>query len=256
MAKNSELGLTISLRMRTVSRANKELAIPRHVRAVLVDEDVVLVDARRGLFFAIPPSRVRAFSALMGGTEQGMAVPASDVAEVQQELLDEGLLRRTGGVISSRKSAHGLTLHVPEIAPAAESNSVVGSLSSASRSDRVILLVSFVIVWSFLRLASLHRLLTLMRFLKRHTVRAASVEETNSLVGALPQSVVRMFISTACLESSLATMLATLLRRRSLTWHLGVRTRPFGAHAWVECGGRRFEEGEPIASTMTPVLSV
>jgi hypothetical protein len=46
-----------------------------------------------------------------------------------------------------------------------------------------------------------------------------------------------------CLDRSLATVLLVRLRGRSLSWHTGVRTPPFAAHAWVEAEGRPV--GEP-----------
>ncbi|WP_433269054.1 lasso peptide biosynthesis B2 protein [Actinosynnema sp. CS-041913] len=46
-----------------------------------------------------------------------------------------------------------------------------------------------------------------------------------------------------CLPRSIATALLCRLRGTWPTWRVGVRTAPFGAHAWVEAEGRPV--GEP-----------
>ncbi|WFB11426.1 lasso peptide biosynthesis B2 protein [Streptomyces sp. LX-29] len=47
-----------------------------------------------------------------------------------------------------------------------------------------------------------------------------------------------------CLQRSLATALLCRMRGSWPTWCTGVRTAPFGAHAWVEAEGRPVGEPE------------
>ncbi|RJO78080.1 lasso peptide biosynthesis B2 protein [Nocardia panacis] len=48
-----------------------------------------------------------------------------------------------------------------------------------------------------------------------------------------------------CLQRSVATALLCRLRGHWPTWCVGVRTQPFGAHAWVEAEGRAVDEPHP-----------
>ncbi len=58
-----------------------------------------------------------------------------------------------------------------------------------------------------------------------------------------------------CLPRSIATALLCRVHGSWPTWHAGVRTIPFRAHAWVEAEGRPVDE--PLSTTqMRPVLTV
>ncbi|MFC0601087.1 lasso peptide biosynthesis B2 protein [Streptomyces palmae] len=58
-----------------------------------------------------------------------------------------------------------------------------------------------------------------------------------------------------CLQRSLATALLCRMTGAWPTWHTGVRTAPFRAHAWVEVDGRPIGEPHP-ADYYTPTLTV
>ncbi|MFE6976005.1 lasso peptide biosynthesis B2 protein [Streptomyces sp. NPDC057682] len=58
-----------------------------------------------------------------------------------------------------------------------------------------------------------------------------------------------------CLPRSLATALLCRMRGHWPTWCSGVRTSPFGAHAWVEAEGRPVGEPQDIA-TYRPMVTV
>ncbi|WP_236700605.1 lasso peptide biosynthesis B2 protein [Allosalinactinospora lopnorensis] len=57
----------------------------------------------------------------------------------------------------------------------------------------------------------------------------------------------------ACLETSLAAVIAALLLRRSLGWCIGARLMPYAAHAWVEAQGHPV--GEAHAPPTAPACS-
>ncbi|MFI6014085.1 lasso peptide biosynthesis B2 protein [Streptomyces sp. NPDC051243] len=58
-----------------------------------------------------------------------------------------------------------------------------------------------------------------------------------------------------CLQRSLATTLLCRMRGHWPTWCSGVRTAPFGAHAWVEADGKPV--GEPAdTATYRPMITV
>ncbi|MFF0869963.1 lasso peptide biosynthesis B2 protein [Nonomuraea sp. NPDC003560] len=58
-----------------------------------------------------------------------------------------------------------------------------------------------------------------------------------------------------CLQRSLATALLCRMHGTWPTWHTGVRTPPFAAHAWIEADGHPIGENADI-TTYHPLLSV
>ncbi|MFC8678427.1 lasso peptide biosynthesis B2 protein [Streptomyces griseorubiginosus] len=58
-----------------------------------------------------------------------------------------------------------------------------------------------------------------------------------------------------CLQRSVATALLCRTRGRWADWCTGFRTQPFGAHAWVEVGGRPVDEPGELSAFRT-VLAV
>ncbi|MFE9246149.1 lasso peptide biosynthesis B2 protein [Nocardiopsis sp. NPDC006938] len=50
----------------------------------------------------------------------------------------------------------------------------------------------------------------------------------------------------ACLESSVATVIALALRGRSVAWHHGVRCDPIGLHSWISVNDTPV--GEPVST--------
>ncbi|MFE7121440.1 lasso peptide biosynthesis B2 protein [Streptomyces sp. NPDC057654] len=62
----------------------------------------------------------------------------------------------------------------------------------------------------------------------------------------------------ACMEISLATVLATALTGRQARWVLGARFLPDAAHAWAEVpeGAAGRDIGDAVDRPWTPVLSV
>ncbi|GLW09540.1 hypothetical protein Misp01_46690 [Microtetraspora sp. NBRC 13810] len=58
-----------------------------------------------------------------------------------------------------------------------------------------------------------------------------------------------------CLERSLATALLCRMAGTWPTWHAGVRTQPFRAHAWVEADGRPIGEPYPTGH-FRPIMTV
>ena len=58
-----------------------------------------------------------------------------------------------------------------------------------------------------------------------------------------------------CLQRSIATVLLCRLRGTWPDWHVGVRTEPFGAHAWVAVDGNPVDEPYPAGYHRT-ILAV
>lgn len=105
------------------------------------------------------------------------------------------------------------------------------------------LLATLTVARAGTRSRRMRRMIGLVRSAAR-TVRrgasAASVEETMNAIrhfGFLPNRI-------ACLESSVATVVALALQGRGVTWHHGVRCDPLVLHAWVSVDGEPVGEPE------------
>jgi hypothetical protein len=107
------------------------------------------------------------------------------------------------------------------------------------------------------RLLGLRRTFALVRRLT-----AARAESPNA-AGIIADTTQRIALAAAfyprrarCLEQSLA--LFVLLRRRGVRadLRLGVRPRPFQAHAWVEADGRAISEAEDLPLTLVAFPSL
>lgn len=98
------------------------------------------------------------------------------------------------------------------------------------------LLVTLAIAKAGARGRKMLRLLRLVRWASKLARRATPATRAEEMVNAvrhfgfLPGRV-------ACLESSVATVVALALRRRTATWHHGVRCDPIVLHAWISING-------------------
>jgi hypothetical protein len=92
-----------------------------------------------------------------------------------------------------------------------------------------------------------------LRTLRRHAAPASAQQAVHARAAVMTVSR-RCAGPQGCLQRSLAT--AVLCRMRGVwpTWCTGVRTQPFGAHAWVEVDGRPINEPQAAGyytATMT-----
>ncbi|WP_275040782.1 lasso peptide biosynthesis B2 protein [Nocardiopsis salina] len=97
----------------------------------------------------------------------------------------------------------------------------------------------------------MRRMLALLRWASALARDGASIPEATEAVNA-----VRRFgflpWRMACLETSVATVIALALRGRSVTWHHGVRCDPLVLHAWVSVNG--IPVAEPLSTLRCTTL--
>jgi hypothetical protein len=94
-------------------------------------------------------------------------------------------------------------------------------------------LIGFCAALLILRILPLRRATALVARLGRHRPPATTAEAQAAVNGARRAS--RYFPGrAACMENSLAAVLAGLLHRRKTDWCIGARTLPYTTHAWVE----------------------
>lgn len=115
-----------------------------------------------------------------------------------------------------------------------------GTLAAAGLGVLVTLLVAHIGP----RRRQMHRMITLIHRISVLAKRKAAYVHAEEMVHA-----VRHFgflpVRMACLESSVATVVALALQGRSVTWHHGVRCDPIVLHAWVSL------DGAPVAEPLS-----
>ncbi|MBW4718142.1 lasso peptide biosynthesis B2 protein [Saccharothrix obliqua] len=88
----------------------------------------------------------------------------------------------------------------------------------------------------------------------RRNARAATAAEASAARSAVVAVSLRCAVD-GCLQRSIATALLCRVRGTWPTWCVGVRTIPFGAHAWVSVDGRMIDEGVPD-DTYRPLITI
>lgn len=76
-----------------------------------------------------------------------------------------------------------------------------------------------------------------LRQLRRSCAREATTEEAAAARDGVLWAAWWFPGRAACLEISMATVVACALRRRAIEWHLGVTVTPPSSHAWVTAQG-------------------
>ncbi|GAA3857603.1 hypothetical protein GCM10022227_13750 [Streptomyces sedi] len=80
--------------------------------------------------------------------------------------------------------------------------------------------------------------IAIARVIARVPLRTATPERADALFAAVRRAGRSWPGRAACLEESFACYLAAALRGQGVTWVIGARTAPAGAHAWNEAGGQ------------------
>ncbi len=88
----------------------------------------------------------------------------------------------------------------------------------------------------------------------RGKAREASYEQAKKARDAVI-SVSTICAGKGCLPRSIAAALLCRFRGTWPTWQVGVRTGPFGAHAWIEAEGIKVGENDTIHA-FRPILTV
>lgn len=102
------------------------------------------------------------------------------------------------------------------------------------------------IVRTALRRLPFDRVTTTTARLTTWTRRSATVDEALRVLSAIDHAARFLPFRVACLERSLAAVLLLAVRRRGVTWCVGVRTPPLASHAWIADQG-----GVPIGEPLT-----
>jgi len=242
----------------STARPSARLSLAPHVRACHVDGQVILLDMQRNRYVGVGG---RHSSALEQQVEGWPAPQPSSVVDadaratgaLKQRLLMQGLLtshpanRRNDNAIEEATSSLDFE--------AVQADSTI----NARRIGRF---VRSVAVTSLrLRFRSLHGIeRTLAARRDRHQAALAGGPSHEALFHvAAAYDTLRPFALTArdkCLQDSLALIDFMASERLFPRWVIGVKTRPFSAHSWVQSGGTILNDQHEHVRRFRPILVV
>lgn len=108
-------------------------------------------------------------------------------------------------------------------------------------------------VAGFLSKLSPSQLERVLKMLKRGS--RASSHTRAARARAIVTSISLRCAGEGCVQRSIASAIICRMQGEWPTWHSGVRTNPFRAHAWISVDGRPVDE-PGSTSSFTPLISV
>ena len=243
--------------MQVSVRVHAQLRLATHVRACHCDGQVVLLDLRRNKYLGVGGPHLQALANAVEGwprwpeLETASADPV-DIDSLTVQLLAQGLLTTQPAPrpISATHEEATCSLNADDASPrtALDGHRIYRFLASAASASLR------------LRFRSLHAIAIDVAARRAQRVQHAGPASPEALVDAVGvYQTLRPLIFTAhdrCLHDSLA--LAHFLAGEGLfaQWIIGVRTRPFGAHAWLQRGAVVLSDQHEYVRQFQPILVV
>jgi hypothetical protein len=231
-----------------------EYFLPHHVHLCEFDDGGVLLDLRREKYFGVNSGAMQSLKAFMRGH--------GDCAAAQQEAARSTLseLEKSRLVTTNRdlgRPFRPLTLACTDAVP-------FEGRAPGEAEIRPVHVLRFFSTGTAaaleLRARSLERIVARLRERKARgaaPLRAPDAASITELVKIFRRLAPLLFTTREfCLRDSL--MLVEFLARHDVfpTWAIGVRTRPFGAHSWVQHGNLLLNDTLEHVETFTPILAV
>jgi hypothetical protein len=232
--------------------------LPRHVYACRTDEGVIFLDARHDRYFGLGGAAVDALPEFVEnwthgeyGVRKQIETPVShvEVQSIAENLITRGLLRRSGDEepLTHRLSAPHLAMDRPR------------ATTEARRAVRLMDFLHFAI--ACVRALWLLKRQPLEVIASRVSAARRPREQQPDLVDLFGRvqtfrGLRRLFFSEKdrCLLSALALVLFLRRYRYYPLFVIGVKTRPFGAHSWVQ-HERTLLDGDPaMVGHFVPIL--
>ncbi|CAM4164252.1 lasso peptide biosynthesis B2 protein [Roseateles saccharophilus] len=242
--------------MRSVAAHSSPYRLADHVHACHFDGQVVLLDTRRNKYLGVGGAQLAALSRCIAGwpvTSQDQAPPAKheSLDALVKPLLDQQMLTAAS---TSRQPA--LVLDEPLESfdswhPTQDPSNWRDLLSMAY-------CASLTAVW--LKKRCLAEIAISVRRLRLKEP-SGQVETNPEHMRAAVASYLRLrpFLFTAhdrCLHDSLTLVRFLATKRLFPRWVIGVRTRPFAAHSWVQSGPIVLNDVYEHARDYTPILVI
>ena len=234
--------------------------IPSHVRVCPLLASTILLDLERNRYFGIGANETRALSTLAlnwhdaNGSAAAVEQLPSDAAIAMADALIEA------GLLSREPPADRTSFGAPPLDLSGVLSSAGHELSRAA-SLRLAHIASFLgaLAWTrrALRSRTLYAIASEIRDRKAAAGAAFDGQQAIELVGLFRRLRPHTFAARdRCLFHSLA--LVRFMARHGVfpTWVIGVRAKPWGAHAWVQQGKLLLDANPEQVCEFTPILTV
>lgn len=226
-----------------------------HVRACHVDDQVILLDLRRSKYLGIGGPHLRAMSPAIrdwpaAAIDSHAVEVSADVSPWVAKLLEQGMLSPASAPTSKRTALEEPRESLnAEMLPAPYPWSRLAGLCWAASASAY-----------SLRYRSLENIARDVSRWQCTAQASADQARTGELLGAVAAYLrLRPFVFTAhdkCLFDSLTLTRFLASQGMTASWVIGVRTRPFGAHSWVQSGPLVLNDLHEHVSGFTPILIV
>lgn len=228
--------------------------LPHHVHLCEFDDGGVLLDLRREKYFGVNSGAIQSLKAFMQGRGNCAAVQQDDGQSTLAELEKSHLITRNRDL---GRPFLPLALACTDAVP------FEGRAPGEAEIQPAHILRFFstgIIAALELRTRSLERIVTRLRERKARHAASPPAPDTASIIELVKifRRLTPLLFTTKefCLRDSL--MLLEFLARHDVypTWAIGVRTKPFGAHSWVQHEALLLNDTLQHVETFTPILAV
>lgn len=229
------------------------LRLADHLRACIAGEQLVLLDLDRNRYFSLSG---RHAELVIKATRPANTAEQSRPAPGDQALI-EPLLRHR---ILSSEPATPPVRRAPYVAALSTVDSQRTTQARIRTVDVIRFLFALALASLWLRFRSLQGIAHSVQVLQRRSLDSAASDHARRLARAVAVfDQLRPLAFTArekCLYDSLALVTFLALKGLDARWVIGVSTRPFRAHSWVQDRGEVLNDLHENVRRFTPILVV
>lgn len=249
--------VSLNIAVQSAPNMNNDLSLAAHVRACAHDGQVILLDLQRNRYLGVTGARFASLASAVSGwpEPEGMShaasLPQADIEALAAPLLRQGLLTRSC-------PAPNATPVLPEATRSLNAEEVV--YSAPVGAVRVLRFVRSSTSASLcLRLRSLQAIANRVAARRGWAPATTAIRPTSYPLRTAVAAYLRLrpLMHTAqdrCLHDSLSLLGFLAAEGWFPHWVIGVTTRPFGAHAWVQAGDLVLSDLHENVRRYTPIL--
>jgi len=242
-----------------VATSGRRLRFASHVRACRIEDQIILLDLRHNRYLGIGGPQSNALAGHVEGwprsseQAQACATTAAGLGALTRRLASQGLL-------TDMPPERLPDATVAEATSSLDFESVaIDSRIGTRRLGRFLQSAAVAALW--MRCRSLQSIATAVAA-RRERLQAMSLNRDSldaMTSGTAAYDRLRPFVFTArdkCLHDSLALIGFLASEGAFPRWVIGVKTRPFGAHSWVQSGGTVLNDQHENVRRFRPILVV
>ncbi|HEX7113963.1 MAG TPA: lasso peptide biosynthesis B2 protein [Steroidobacter sp.] len=252
-----ELGGSTGSRPKTEARNSKQYFLREYVHCCITSHAAVFLDTKHDTYLGVPLELTSYLSGLVAGwpeCDRSIAFRSDDAEMLLTTLTEKGVL-----TVDRALGNPAIPPSLPAVQQSLASWDTMGWKHIRAR--HVIRFLN-AYLWTVvsLRLRGLHYVLTALRERKERQSqhrRALDLDAARRLIAAFYH--IRPFIygkKGRCLVDSVTLLEFLAAHALHPTLVIGVRTRPFGAHSWIQHGQYVLNGTPEYVRAYTPILSI